>query len=79
VLGLGADERVDRLAALERDDRGDRLDTQRSGDLGVLVDVDLGENDLAESTRTGVVIDLWMTSCSNVASVTSTAMGARYR
>ena len=46
---LGADEAVDGLALIEGEDRGNRLDAQRLGDLRLLVDVDLDHLDGAAS------------------------------
>ena len=54
VLGVGAEEAVDGLAVLQRDDERDALDAERLGDAGVLVDVDLHQHDLA----VGLVDDL---------------------
>src|SRR5512137_887607 len=47
ALGQGADEAVDRTAALKGDDGGDRLDAELSGDLRLIIDVHLDESSLA--------------------------------
>ena len=47
ALGQRAHEAVDRLALLEGDDGGDRLDAELAGDLRMLVDVHLDQLDLA--------------------------------
>ena len=54
VLGVGADEAVDDLAVLQRVHGRDRLHLERLADRRVLVDVDLGQHDLA----VGLVDDL---------------------
>ena len=47
ALGQSTHEAVDHPAAGDREDGGDRLHAELLGDLGVLVDVDLGEAQLA--------------------------------
>ena len=51
VLGVGADEAVDDGAVPQGVHRGDRLHLERPRDLRVLVDVDLGQHDLARRSR----------------------------
>ena len=51
ALGLGADDALDRLAALEHRHRRDRHDLVVAGDLRVLVDVELGDRQLVARAR----------------------------
>ena len=47
ALALGADDALGRLAVLEDDERRDAHDVEAAGDVGVVVDVELGDLELA--------------------------------
>ena len=51
ALALGADQALHRLAVLEHDERGDAHHVEAAGDVGVVVDVELGDLQLAGLLR----------------------------
>src|SRR5690606_20823351 len=57
ALALGADHPLGRLAVLEHDQRGDAHHVEAASDLGVVVDVQLGDGELAGLLRGDLVED----------------------
>ena len=57
AFGDGAHKAVHGLAVLEGIDGGDRLDAQRLRQVGVLVDIDLGQLDPVAAHRRGGLLD----------------------